>query len=41
MIALATLVGTACYLLARTCGRPFAAAFALLGMVAVPVVFFS
>lgn len=41
MIVLATLAGTACYMLARTCGRPFAAAFALLGMFTVPVVFFS
>ena len=38
MIALTTAVGTLCYLAGLTCGRPFAAAFALLGAMSVPVI---
>lgn len=40
MTALATLAGTACYSLGLTCGRPFAVALALAGMLTVPVALF-
>lgn len=41
MTALATLAGTVCYSAGLTCGRPFAAALALAGMLTVPVVLFT
>lgn len=40
MITLTTLAGVTAYAVALTCGRPFAACFALLAAVAVPVIAF-
>ena len=40
MIALTTLAGVTAYAVALTCGRPFAACFALLAAAAVPAIAF-
>lgn len=41
MTALATLAGTVCYSVGLPCGRPFAAALALVGMLAFTFVLFK